>query len=227
MSSRVLARPSTVTPSPTLPRAAVDDAVSAERRRLADHVADATDAQWAVPSLCDAWTVRHVIAHLTVTTRLTVPLLLRAAVRARGSFDRMEIDLAAWRVAAYSTAELVAQLRESAESSRRFPGSAPMDPLMDLVIHAQDIARPLGQTYVSPPEVVAACLAYVAANKFMGGPKRLAGVRLVSTDTGWTFGDGAELHGPDVDLLLVASGRPTGLAALDGPGAAVVAPRLR
>ena len=213
--------------SSALLRADVDQAVSAERCRLADSVADLTDEQWATPSLCSAWTVRDVIAHLTVTTRLTVPRLLRAAVRARGSFDRMEVGLAAERAAAYTTAELVTQLRESAGSTRRFPGSTPMDPLMDLVIHGQDIARPLGRRYVSPPEVVAACLAYVATNAFMGGPRRLSGVRLVSTDTRWTLGDGAELRGPDVDLLLVASGRRAGLDALDGPGAAVVAERLR
>ena len=215
-----------MTPSPALARAAVDAAVSAERRRLADSVADLTDAQWATPSLCVAWTVRDVIAHLTVTTRLTVPRVLRAAVRARGSFDRMAVDLAAQRAAAYTTAELVAQLRESADSTRRFPGSTPMDPLMDLVVHGQDVARPLGRRHVSPPEVVAACLAHVATNQFMGGPRRLAGVRLVSTDSGWTLGDGAELRGPDVDLLLVAAGRRAGLAALDGPGTAVVAGRL-
>jgi uncharacterized protein (TIGR03083 family) len=212
--------------SSALPRADVDQAVSAERCRLADLVADLTDEHWATPSLCTAWTLRDVIAHLTVTTRLTVPRLLRAAVRARGSFDRMEVGLAAERAAAYSTGELVAQLRESAGSTRRSPGSTPMDPLMDLVIHGQDIARPLGRRYVSPPEVVAACLAYVATTTFMGGPRRLSGLRLVSADTGWTLGDGAELRGPDIDLLLVAAGRRAGLAALDGPGAAVVAERL-
>ena len=211
---------------PALPRAAVDEAVSAERRRLADHVADFTDEQWATPSLCAAWTVRHVVAHLTVTTRMSVPRLLRAAVRARGSFDRMEIDLAARRAAEHSSAELVAQLRDSADSSRRFPGSTPMDPLMDLVIHAQDIARPLGRPYASPPDVVAACLAYVATNRFLGGPRRLSGVRLVSTDTGWTSGVGPELRGPDVDLLLVAAGRRAGLHGLQGPGSAVLAQRL-
>lgn len=215
------------TPSPpALPRAAVRDAVAAERCRLADHVADLTDEQWATPSLCAAWTVRDVVAHLTTTTRMTVPRLLRAAVRARGNFDRMEVDLAAERAAAYTTAELVAQLRDSAGSTRRTPGSAPMDPLMDLVIHGQDVARPLGRRYLSPPQVVAACLAYVATNKFIGGPRRLSGVRLVSTDTGWTLGDGAELWGPDVDLLLVAAGRRAGLDALDGPGTTVVAARL-
>jgi uncharacterized protein (TIGR03083 family) len=97
---------------------------------------------------------------------------------------------------------------------------------MDLVVHGQDVARPLGRRYVSSPEVVAACLAYVATNRFLGAPRRLAGVRLVSTDTGWTLGEGAELRGPDEDLLLVASGRPAGLDALEGPGRDVVVGRL-
>jgi hypothetical protein len=60
----------------------------------------------------------------------------------------------------------------------------------------------------------------------MGGPRRLSGVRLVSTDTDWSLGDGAELRGADIDLLLVAAGRPAGLPALNGPGAAIVAGRL-
>ena len=209
-----------------LSRAEVDAAVAAERHRVADLVADLTADEWTTPSLCAAWTVRDVVAHLTVTTRLTVPRLVRAAVRARGSFDRMEVDLAAQRVAAYSADELVTQLRESARSTRRFPGSTPRDPLMDLVVHGQDVARPLGRRHDSPPDVVADCLAYVATNRFMGGPRRLAGVRLVSTDTGWTLGEGAELRGPDVDLLLVAAGRRAGLDALEGPGVAGVGARL-
>ena len=211
---------------PALSRPEVDAAVAAERHRVADLVADLSDEQWTTPSLCAAWTVRDVVAHLTVTTRMTVPRLLRAAVRARGSFDRMAVDLAAQRAEAYPTDELVAQLRQSADSTRRFPGSTPRDPLMDLVVHGQDIARPLGRRHVSPPDVVADCLAYVATNRFLGGPRRLAGVRLISTDTGWTLGEGAELRGPDVDLLLVAAGRRVGLEALEGPGAAVVGARL-
>ncbi|MGY1680433.1 maleylpyruvate isomerase family mycothiol-dependent enzyme [Geodermatophilus sp. SYSU D01176] len=211
---------------PALSRAEIDAAVSAERHRVADLLADLTAEEWTTPSLCTVWTVRDLVAHLTVTTRLTVPRVLRAAVRARGSFDRMAVDLAARRAAAYDPEELVAQLRESAGSTPRFPGSTPMDPLMDLVVHGQDIARPLRRRHVSPPDVVADCLAYVATNRFMGGPRRLAGVRLVSTGTGWALGDGAELRGPDVDLLLVAAGRRAGLDAVEGPGVAVVRARL-
>jgi len=215
-----------VPPSPALPRAAVDEAVSAERRHLADLVADLTDAQWATPSLCAAWTVRDVVAHLGVTTRITVPAVLRAAVRARGSFDRMELDLTARRAAAHTTAELVAQLRASADSTRRFPGSGPMDPLMDLVVHAQDVARPLGRTYTSPARVVTASLSHVVGSRFMGAPRRLKGLRLVSTDSSWTHGSGIPVHGPQLDLLLTAAGRADGLRALTGPGVQVLHERL-
>ena len=95
-----------------------------------------------------------------------------------------------------------------------------------LETNGQDIARPLGVPYASPPEVVTASLGHVAGNKLMGGPKRLAGVRLVSTDSAWTHGEGPEVRGADVDLLLVASGRPSGLAGLEGPGVDVLAARL-
>lgn len=211
---------------PVLDRAAIDAAVGAERRRVADLVADLDEAQWTAQSLCDAWTVRDVVAHLTVTTRAGVRTVLAAAVRARGSFDRMEVDLAARRATRYTSAELVAQLRESAGSTRRTPGSAPMDPLMDLVVHGQDIARPLGVQHTSPPTVVAASLGFLVGHRFMGGPRRLAGVRVVSTDTGWSTGHGPEVRGPDIDLLLAVAGRHAGLDALEGPGLVRLAGQL-
>jgi uncharacterized protein (TIGR03083 family) len=213
-------------PDPALRRPAIDAAVNAERLALAAFVAELDDAQWSTQSLCEAWTVRDVIAHLTVTTRLSVLRVLVAGVRARGSFDRMEVNLAAGRASRYTNAELVAQLRESAESQRRTPMSTPMDPLMDLVIHSQDVARPLGLPYTSPPEVVAASLAYVANNRFMGGPRRLAGVQAVSTDTGWSVGEGPVVQGHDIDLLLAVAGRPAALDALAGPGLERLAAQL-
>ena len=138
----------------------------------------------------------------------------------------MEVNLAAARAARYSSAELLQQLRASAESTRRFPGSSPLDPLMDVVVHAQDIARPLGSTCSPPAPVVTACLAHVASNPFMGAPKRLKGLRLVSTDSPWTHGSGREVQGPDLDLLLAVSGRFAGLHALTGPGVDVLRQRL-
>jgi uncharacterized protein (TIGR03083 family) len=206
---------------------AIEAAVRHERLALCDHLDGLDDAGWATPSLCTEWTVREVVAHLTTTTRSTVGSVLRAAVRARGSFDRMEVQVARERSERFTPAELLGQLRESAASSRRTPGSGPMDPLMDLVVHAQDVSRPLGRPYRSPDAVVLASLAYVAGNRFLGGSRRAAGLELVATDADWSSGAGPQVRGPAEDLLLVVAGRPAGLAALDGPGVAALADRLR
>lgn len=201
-------------------------AVSAERLALADLMAQLSEEELATRSLCAAWTVRDVLAHLTTTTRLRIPMLARAILRARGSFDRMEVDLAADRAARFSTAELIDQLRESAQSSRRFPGSSAMDPLMDLVVHAQDVARPLGRVHETPAPVRAAVLSYLTTNRLMGGPKRIAGLRLESTDSPWAAGTGPLVRGSDAELLLALAGRPAASDRLSGPGVTTLRARL-
>lgn len=211
---------------PVLDRDEIDAAVRAERLSLCDLPEGLDDSEWAAQSMCSAWTVRDVAAHLTTTTRETVPSVVKAAIKARGSFDRMTVDVAGERAATFTTDELVAQLRESAGSSRRMPGISPMDPLMDLLIHGQDIARPLGRRYVMRPEVAAPSLAYVAGNRFLGGPQRLAGLELIATDVPWASGKGPRVQGTAEDLLLVAAGRAAGLAHLTGPGVEILVERL-
>src|SRR3712207_5049545 len=98
------------------------------------------------------------------------------------------------------------------------PLSGPMDPLMDVVVHAQDIARPLGRRHRTPPDVAVPVLRYLAENRFMGGPRRVAGLQLVATDADWSTGEGPQVRGPLSDLVLAVAGRPAGLAGLTGPG---------
>jgi len=205
----------------------VDAAVRAGRLSLVALLETLSPEEWRAPSLCGAWSVREVAAHLTTTTRETPWDVLRAVVRAGFSFDRMTRDVARRLAAQHSTDELLALLRESAESSRRVVLSGPMDPLMDVVVHAQDIARPLGRDHHSPVPVTVATAAYLADNRLMGGPRRVRGLRLVATDADWTHGAGLEVAGPAPDLLLAVAGRPAGLTALDGPGLPELATRLQ
>jgi uncharacterized protein (TIGR03083 family) len=201
-------------------------AVRAERLSLCDFLDGLNDAEWTAQSQCSAWTVRDVVAHLTVTTRATVPFIIKATLRARGSFDRMAAQVACERAAAFTPTQLIQQLRESAESSRRMLGSGPMDPLMDLLVHGQDIARPLQRRHTVRTEVAVPALAYVAANRFLGGPTRVTGIELIATDATWSSGQGPQVRGTAEDLLLVAAGRPAGLANLTGPGVHRLAERL-
>jgi hypothetical protein len=55
--------------------------------------------------------------------------------------------------------------------------------------------------------------------------KRIAGVRLVATDGDWARGDGPEVRGDSVALMLLLTGRPVG-DDLSGPGAELVLSRL-
>ncbi|WP_433465112.1 maleylpyruvate isomerase family mycothiol-dependent enzyme [Spirillospora sp. CA-128828] len=204
----------------------VADAVKAERRRLSDYLENLDDEAWTVQSLCDVWTVREVVAHLTISTRATIGSVIGPAIRARGDFDRMTARMARDRAARFTPAELIQQLRESAESSRRMPGSGPMDPLMDLLVHGQDIARPLERRHEMPVELAVPALAYVAGSRFHGGPKRLAGLELIATDADWSWGRGLRVRGSAEDLLLAAAGRPVALAHLTGPGTDLLAESL-
>jgi uncharacterized protein (TIGR03083 family) len=96
----------------------------------------------------------------------------------------------------------------------------PRNSLFDLVVHSQDIARPLNRDFPVPPDYCRAGLTRVWA---MGWPfnarRRLGGVTLTATDTDWTAGAGPSIAGPALALLLLATGRvEPALSALHGPG---------
>lgn len=202
-------------------------AVESERLSLADLLDDLQEAEWTASSLCPGWTVRDVVAHLTIPTRTSLPGMLAGMLRARGDFHRMTFRSARGRAADVPPAQLTRQLRETAGSARRMPGSGPMAPLIDILVHGQDIARPLGRPRAMPLELATAALAVVADVAFYGGPERLAGLTLRATDTGRTLGDGTEeVRGSTDDLLLAASGRPAGLAGLSGGGVPRLSSRL-
>jgi uncharacterized protein (TIGR03083 family) len=70
--------------------------IEQERLSLADLLATLTDDEWDLPSLCAGWRVRDVAAHLALATQPPGPWsMVVEAVRARGSFHRLNHDLAA------------------------------------------------------------------------------------------------------------------------------------
>ncbi|MEO9221983.1 MAG: maleylpyruvate isomerase N-terminal domain-containing protein, partial [Mycobacteriaceae bacterium] len=49
--------------------AALQPRVAAEFQKLASALADIPEPKWSAPSLCDGWSVRNVVAHLTMAER--------------------------------------------------------------------------------------------------------------------------------------------------------------
>src|SRR5215211_5819703 len=93
--------------------------IDAERAGLADLVDDLTPAEWETPSLCDAWRVGDVAVHLT-QAHMGMREAAGAALRARGSFDRMIRD-SALRARGVSPEECARRLRTMVGSRRMAP----------------------------------------------------------------------------------------------------------
>ena len=200
-------------------------AIDAERLGLADLLDDLTAGQWEVPSLCAGWRVRDVAAHLTLAHTGTI-VAAAAFLRARGSFDRMIYDTAV-RQARLPADRYPALLRGMAGSRKKAPGISHLEPLIDLLVHGQDIAIPLGldRTMPVPAAVAAAGRIWPDLYPFRAR-RRLTGIRLVATDCSWSAGAGLLAEGPIAAILLALTGRPAAADRLSGPGVPELRMRL-
>ncbi len=200
--------------------------VHAERRALIDDLANLDDTQWTRPSLCDGWTVHDVAAHMVdvaLTTRLGFVVDM---ARARFDFDRQNAN-GVERARGATPQQTLQRLRQVA--SRTTAPPAPIDTrIVEEVVHGEDIRRAVGLTRAYPQEAVVRSLRQQArTSESFGGAKELVGrVRLMATDLDLSIGEGPEVSGPALALLLAISGRRTALAELDGPGVATVAATL-
>ena len=191
--------------------------IDSERASLADLLDDLSPAEWETASLCDAWRVRDVAAHLT-QAQMGLREAIVPAIRAGGSFNRMIRD-SALRVGPLPDAEYGRRIRAMVGSRRRAPFISPIEPLLDVLVHGQDIAVPLGRERPVPPvpAAVAARRAWDMGFLFRAR-RRLAGLRLRATDGDLVLGEGAPIEGTTGDLLLLVTGRTATVDRLSGEG---------
>ncbi|WP_330322564.1 maleylpyruvate isomerase family mycothiol-dependent enzyme [Streptomyces anulatus] len=192
--------------------------VHAERAALADDLARLDAGQWDAPSLCEGWTVHDVAAHLVDTARTTRIGFVAGLVRARFDFDRQNAR-GVERERGASPQETLERLRRVA--SRTTTPPAPLDTrLVEEVVHGEDIRRAVGLVRSYPQEAVVRALRLQARTpaSFGGAKELVARVRLSATDADLSIGEGPDVTGPALSLLLVVSGRRAALDELDGPG---------
>ena len=208
------------------------DLVAVERRTLADFLETLSAEEWAVDSLCDGWAVRDVAAH--VAWGNTSPPLKTVAAIVRGGFRANAVNARLGREWGQKpNAEIVARLREVADTRAHTPGTTPVDCVADVLCHDLDIRVPLGKPRTSPAEPFRLALTRYAG---MGFPLHLAfganckamakGLRLVAEDVGWTHGEGPTVQGSGSALMRALTGREVGTDELSGPGAPVLYGRL-
>ncbi len=201
-------------------------AIADERRELAGFAAGLTAEQQRVQSLCSAWTVHDVLAHLVMPLEVGIPRFALAMLVARGNFDRANVRLTSG-VARRPFGELVEVLRQKAGSRFTPPGAGPEAPLTDLLVHGWDVRRPLGLPRTVPEERLRVALDHLATGGGAGiVPRgRLDGLRLEATDLDWAHGQGAPVRGTAEALLLSVSGRSAALEDLAGPGVPILRDR--
>lgn len=194
-------------------------AIEAERLSLADLLENLTPDQWEHASLCSEWRVRDVAAHVSMTpTAPDAKTLARSLIRTRGNLWACGRDIARDH-ARRATADLVAQLRRDAAARTMPVVTNAQNILMDVLVHGQDIAVPLGIERDMPPEAALAGFERVWS---MGWPfharRRLRGFRLVAIDANLAVGEGVVVEGRLQDLLLMITGRHVA-GRLSGAGA--------
>jgi uncharacterized protein (TIGR03083 family) len=169
-----------------------------------------------------------VAGHLTLQ-QMGLRDVLRIALRHPGIHGlNWMIQTSARDKSVLPTDQLIGEIRAMVGSRRHNLGVTAFETLLDIVVHGQDMAVPLGRSLPVPPEVAA-----TAASRAWGyqaswsgrrkakvfQPLPYAGLRLVATDIDWSVGDGPELRGPVLSLLLMLTGRRVVLPQLEGPGA--------
>jgi hypothetical protein len=97
---------------------------------------------------------------------------------------------------------------------------------MHVLVHGQDMCRPLGIIRDLPESHLFPVAEFVKSDvHIFGAKKRIAGLKLMATDMAWSHGNGPEVTGPAEALVMMMAGRFVALDDLSGEGKAVLLTR--
>ncbi len=198
----------------TMNRREILAALSDERERLVADLGTLTPADWDRPSLCEGWTVRDVVGHLLqvdASYKYVIPFFLGIARYGFRPHTYIGRD-ARKRAAGRSPESLLAAL-----SATRFEQTIgarihwyAIAPLAELIIHGQDIRRPLGVGHafaadrlVAVADALAKHVAYPSWRRRRLPTER----RLEATDVDWSWGKGEVVRAPLEEIVMRLAGR--------------------
>jgi uncharacterized protein (TIGR03083 family) len=198
--------------------------IHAERADLAQAWATLAPAQWAAASWCEGWSVQDTAGHVLVAAEQTPAKFYRELALAGFRFS-VYADRGARRLAAAGPDELIRRLRARTTTTNRPPAPV-LAMLGEIVVHGEDIRRPLGLKHEVPEgALVAVADSWKNSNLLIGSKRRIAGLRLRATDADWSHGAGPEVSGPLISLVLAMGGRRGAHPDLAGDGLATLSGR--
>jgi len=191
--------------------------IHAERRSLGVFLDTISPEQWTTPTWCHKWNVQDLVGHLTAAGNITAPHFFGGFIRTGFNFDKfVEGDMQ--KYAQGSPADVRARYDAIIESDRTPPGPAYVA-LGEVMVHGEDIRRPLGARGDHPAEhLTTLAEVYKKTGAPLRAKKRLVGLKLEATDVEWSTGDGPEVRGPCMSLILAMVGRTGALDDCEGPG---------
>ncbi len=198
----------------------------AERAAPADDLAGLSAEQWHHGTLCGLWDVEEVVAHLTTAASINQRQWLRSMAGARFRPDvHNQRRLAEHR--GRTPAQTLDLFRAIINSSTA-PSSHTPAYLGEVVVHGQDIRRPLGLTPVPSVDALTPVAEFFAQRNFaVPSRTRADGLLLRADDGPFTAGDGPLVTGSTLALVMSMAGRVPYLDELDGPGVPTLRSRLQ
>jgi uncharacterized protein (TIGR03083 family) len=198
--------------------------VHAERAALAADLAGLTEQRWATQSLCDRFTVREVLAHLTAGASLSPVRWMAGVLRCRFDFDRQVAMRLAEHMGA-TTADTLAEFGQVTTSTTK-PPLPVVAMLGETIVHGEDIRRPLGIGRDYPVTTLTAVAGYYQGSDLpVLSKKRARGLRLTATDGPFSAGAGPPVSGTTLALVMAMAGRARYCDELDGDGVAILRER--
>ncbi|NKX52191.1 maleylpyruvate isomerase family mycothiol-dependent enzyme [Arthrobacter deserti] len=198
----------------------------AERTALAEDLSGLGAEQWRHRTLCGQWDVEEVVAHLTAAASLDQWQWLRSMLGARFRPDvHNRRRLAEHR--GRPPAETLDRFRPVIGSTTSPSWHTPAY-LGEVVVHAQDIRRPLGLPRAPSVEALTPVAEFFARHDFtVASRPHAAGLQLRADDGRFAAGTGPLVTGSTLALVMAMAGRASYLGELHGPGVPALRSRLQ
>ena len=199
--------------------------VHTERAGLAEDLAGLDTTQWHHDTLCGRWDVEQVVAHLTAAASLNRWRWMRSMLGARFRPDvhnqrRLQEHLGD------TPSATLARFRAVIDSNIA-PSSDTPAYLGEVVVHAQDIRRPLGLARTPSIDALTPVAEFFVRRNFaVASHTAAAGLRLQADDGPFAAGAGPLVAGPTLALVMTMAGRGAYLTDLRGPGVPTLRSRI-
>jgi uncharacterized protein (TIGR03083 family) len=193
------------------------------RCRVADALETLTLEQWESPSWCSGWRVRDVLGHLVHNAEASRLSMVRDVVRHPIRPDK-GLDLIARQLGDERVPTLARRLRKAQHGGVHVIGFPAAVGLGDVLVHGNDALRAVGLEFgVDPDDAVAVLNTYRRVGGLIFHAQPSERVRLVATDAKWWCGQGPEVTGRAIDLVMLMANRQQIVGTLSGPGVADLA----